>query len=47
MPYSVNKKSVKEVRYLNKDFTSFKNNLIEFTKIYFPKQYNDFNEASP
>ena len=47
MPYSVSKKSVKEVRYLNKDFTSFKNNLIEFTKIYFPKQYNDFNEASP
>ena len=47
MPYSAPKKSVKEVRYLNKDFTSFKNNLIEFTKIYFPNQYNDFNEASP
>ena len=47
MPYSVKKKSVKEVRYLNKDFTSFKDNLIEFTKIYFPNQYNDFNEASP
>ena len=28
MPYSAPKKSVKEVRYLNKDFTSFKNNLI-------------------
>ena len=41
------KKSVKEVRYLNKDFTSFKDNLIEFTKIYFPKEYNDFNESSP
>ena len=47
MPYTAPKKSVKEVRYLNKDFTSFKNNLIEFTKIYFPNQYNDFNEASP
>ena len=47
MPYSVTKKSVKEVRYLNKDFTSFKDNLIEFTKIYFPNQYNDFNESSP
>ena len=47
MPYSAPKKSVKEVRYLNKDFTSFKNNLIEFTKIYFPNQYNDFNESSP
>ena len=30
MPYSVTKKSVKEVRYLNKDFTSFKNNLIDY-----------------
>ena len=47
MPYSVTKKSVKEVRYLNKDFTSFKENLIEFTKIYFPNAYNDFNESSP
>ena len=47
MPYSAPKKSVKEVRYLNKDFTSFKDNLIEFTKIYFPNAYNDFNEASP
>jgi len=47
MPYSVTKNSVKEVRYLNKDFASFKENLIEFTKIYFPNEYNDFNEASP
>ena len=47
MPYTAPKKSVKEVRYLNKDFTSFKDNLIEFTKIYFPNQYNDFNESSP
>ena len=47
MPYSVTKKSVKEVRYLNKDFASFKDNLIEFTKIYFPNAYNDFNESSP
>tara|TARA_R110002020_G_scaffold179035_3_gene372154 strand:- start:462 stop:2411 length:1950 start_codon:yes stop_codon:yes gene_type:complete len=47
MPYSTPKKSVKEVRYLNKDFKSFKDNLIEFTKIYFPREYNDFNESSP
>jgi hypothetical protein len=47
MPYTAPKKSVKEIRYLNKDFTSFKENLIEFTKIYFPKSYNDFNESSP
>ena len=48
MPYTAPKdKSVKEVRYLNKDFTSFKDNLIEFTKQYFPNEYNDFNESSP
>ena len=47
MPVGPAKKSVKEVRYLNKDFTSFKDNLIEFAKIYFPKEYNDFNESSP
>ena len=47
MPYSVPKKSVKEVRYLNKDFSSFKSNLIEFAKVYFPDTYNDFNESSP
>ena len=47
MPYTAPKKSVKEVRYLNKDFKSFKDNLIEFSKIYFPREYNDFNESSP
>ena len=30
MPYTAPKKSVKEAGYLNKDFTSFKDNLIEF-----------------
>ena len=47
MPYTAPKQSVKEVRYLNKDFTSFKSNLIEFAKVYFPNEYNDFNESSP
>jgi len=47
MPYSQNKKAAKEVRYLNKDFSAFKANLIEFAKIYFPNTYNDFNESSP
>ncbi len=37
----------KEVRYLNRDFASFRNNLIEYAKVYFPNTYNDFNEASP
>jgi len=46
--YGINKKSIsKEVRYLGRDFTSIRQNLIEFAKSYFPNTYNDFNEASP
>jgi hypothetical protein len=37
----------KDIKYLNKDFASFRANLIEFTKAYFPKTYADFNETSP
>jgi hypothetical protein len=37
----------KDIKYLNKDFTDFRNNLIEFSKTYFPKTYADFNETSP
>ena len=37
----------KEVKYLNKDFSSFRSGLIEFAKTYFPSVYKDFNEASP
>jgi len=37
----------KDVRYLNKDFSQFRANLIEFAKNYFPDTYNDFNESSP
>ena len=37
----------KEVNYLGKDFASLRNNLIDFAKIYFPNEYNDFNETSP
>ena len=36
----------KEVLYLNKDFVSLRNSLINFAKIYFPDSYNDFNESS-
>lgn len=36
----------KDVTYLNKDFVSLRNSLIDFAKIYFPNSYNDFNEAS-
>jgi hypothetical protein len=37
----------KDIKYLNKDFSDYRNNLIEFAKIYFPKSYADFNETSP
>lgn len=36
----------KTVKYLNKDFSSVRNNLIEFSKIYFPEEYNDFSDSS-
>jgi len=37
----------KDIKYLDKDFIGFRNNLIEFAKNYFPKSYSDFNESSP
>jgi len=37
----------KDINYLNKDFTQFRQNLIEFSKAYFPETYSDFNESSP
>jgi hypothetical protein len=37
----------KDIRYLNKDFSQFRANLIEFSRNYFPNTYNDFNESSP
>jgi len=37
----------KDIKYLNKDFAGFRDNLIDFTKTYFPRTYNDFNETSP
>jgi hypothetical protein len=37
----------KEIKYLNKDFNSFKNQLVEFTQTYFPENFNDFSEGNP
>jgi hypothetical protein len=37
----------KSISYLGKDFGQFRKNLIDFTKQYFPNDYNDFNETSP
>ncbi len=39
--------SNKQLNYVGKDFSSFKQNLIDFTKTYFPNTYSDFNDASP
>ena len=44
---STKKNVVKHVNYLNKDFSDFRDSLIEYAKVYFPNTYNDFNEASP
>jgi len=39
--------SEKNINYLGKDFNTLKENLIDYTKTYFPNTYSDFNEASP
>ena len=36
-----------DIKYLNKDFNSFKAELIEYAKSYYPTAYNDFTQASP
>ena len=46
--YNTQKKTIrKDVNYLGREFSSIRNNLIEFAKSYFPKTYNDFNESDP
>jgi hypothetical protein len=37
----------KNISYLNKDFGSFKADLQQYAKTYFPTTYNDFTEATP
>ena len=37
----------KNLNYVGKDFSTLKQNLVDFTKTYFPDTYSDFNEASP
>jgi hypothetical protein len=36
-----------DIKYLNKDFSSFKTDLIEYAKAYYPTVYNDFTQPSP
>lgn len=37
----------KDIRYLNRNFTDFRKELIDYTKNYFPDTFNDFSPASP
>ena len=42
-----NKTQDKDVKYLNKDFNSYKQQLINFAETYFPNNFNDFSEGNP
>ena len=42
-----NKTQDKDVKYLSKDYNSFKNQLMEFAEVYFPNNFNDFSEGNP
>jgi len=37
----------KDIKYLNRDFSSLRQSLIEFTKTYFANTNSDFSDASP
>lgn len=37
----------RDIKYLNKDFSTFKADLIEYARSYYPTVYNDFTQASP
>jgi hypothetical protein len=37
----------RDIKYVNKDFSDYRSQLIEYTKNYFPDSYNDFSPTSP
>ena len=37
----------RDIKYINRDFSNFRAQLIEFAKNYFPDTYNDFSATSP
>jgi hypothetical protein len=37
----------KDIKYLNKDFTDYRQALVDFAKTYYPQTYNDFTPADP
>ena len=36
-----------DIKYINRDFSDFRQRLIEYSKTYFPNTYNDFSPSSP
>lgn len=50
MPYDLinsNNGVNRNIKYINKNFSDFRANLIEFAKTYFPNTVNDFSPSSP
>ena len=37
----------RDIKYINKDFSQFRNQLINYSKTYFPTTYTDFTPTSP
>lgn len=37
----------RDIKYINRDFSSFRQRLIEYSRTYFPNTYTDFSPASP
>jgi hypothetical protein len=37
----------RDIKYINRDFSDFRQRLIEYAQTYFPNTYNDFSPASP
>ena len=37
----------RDIKYVNRDFSDFRSQLIEYAKNYFPDSYNDFSPTSP
>jgi len=37
----------RDIKYIDRDFTDFKQALIDYAKNYFPNTYNDFSDANP
>ena len=37
----------RDIKYINREFTDFKDQLVQYAKNYFPDTYNDFSPTSP